>query len=59
MNILSILLGSCLMGIGVMGIVSNWWAVLDFIKVVIPLAVLIFGVLSISTGLLSRKETSK
>ena len=56
---LSIILGLCLLCLGVFGIVSNWWAVLDFVKVVIPVGVFVFGVLSILAGLSSLKESSK
>jgi len=56
---LSIILGLCLLCLGVFGIVSNWWAVLDFVRVVIPVGVFVFGVLSILAGLSSLKESSK
>jgi len=56
---LHIILGLCFLGIGIFGIVSNWWAVLDFIRVVIPVGVLVFGVVSILAGLSSLKESSK
>jgi len=56
---LSIILGLCLLCLGVFGIVSNWWAVLDFVKVVIPVGVFVFGVLSLLAGLSSLKESSK
>ena len=56
---LSIILGLCFLCLGIFGIVSNWWAVLDFVRVVIPVGVFVFGVLSILAGLSSLKESSK
>ena len=56
---LHIILGLCFLCVGIFGIVSNWWAVLDFIRVVIPVGVLVFGVVSILAGLSSLKESSK
>jgi len=56
---LSIILGLCLLCLGIFGIVTNWWAVLDFIRVVIPVGVLVFGVVSILAGLSNLKESSK
>jgi len=38
---------------------SNWWAVLDFVRVVIPVGILVFGVLSILAGLSGLKKSSK
>lgn len=56
---LHIILGLCFLCVGIFGIVSNWWAVLDFIRVVIPVGVLVFGVVSILAGLSSLKESLK
>jgi len=56
---LHIILGLCFLCVGIFGIVSNWWAVLDFIRVVIPVGVFVFGVVSILAGLSSLKESSK
>jgi len=56
---LHIILGLCFLFIGIFGIVGNWWAVLDFIRVVIPVGILVFGVVSILAGLSSLKESSK
>jgi len=56
---LHIILGLCLLCLGIFGIASNWWAVLDFVRVVIPVGVLVFGVISILAGLSSLKESSK
>jgi hypothetical protein len=55
---LNIIVGLCLLCLGIFGIVSNWWAVLDFVRVVIPVGVFIFGVLSILAGLGSLKKSS-
>jgi len=54
-----IIFGLCLLCLGIFGIVRNWWAVVDFVRVVIPVAVVIFGVLSILAGLSGRRERSK
>ena len=56
---LHIIFGLCLLCLGTIGIVSNWWAVLDFVGVVIPVGVLFFGVLSLMAGLNGLKKSSK
>ncbi|MBW1675551.1 MAG: hypothetical protein JRF30_03270 [Deltaproteobacteria bacterium] len=56
---LNIIFGLCLLCAGIFGIMRNWWAVVDFVRVVIPVAVVIFGVLSILAGLSGRRERSK
>ena len=55
----NIIFGLCLLCFGIIAILTNWWAVLDFVKVIIPLGILVFGVLSILTGISSVKESSK
>ncbi|MBF0102172.1 MAG: hypothetical protein HQK77_14815 [Desulfobacterales bacterium] len=50
MNLLHILFGLCLISSGVYGIVSNWWAVADFVGVVVPLLLIVFGVVSVLAG---------
>lgn len=56
---LHIIFGLCMLCFGIIVILSNWWAVIDFVKVIIPLVVLVFGVLSILTGISSMKKSSK
>jgi hypothetical protein len=56
MTIINIILGLCLICLGVAGIVTNWWAVADFFNVVIPLILVIFGVVSTLAGLSSIKQ---
>jgi len=56
MTIINIILGLCLISIGVAGIVTNWWAVADLFNVVIPLILIIFGVASTLAGLSSIRE---
>jgi len=51
MSFLHILLGICLLSLGIAGIASNWWAVLDFVSVVIPIIMVFFGVISILAGI--------
>jgi uncharacterized membrane protein HdeD (DUF308 family) len=53
---LNIIFGICLLCLGVYGVTSNWWAVVDFVSTVIPLMLLIFGVFSILAGLNQRKQ---
>ena len=55
---LNIIVGLCLLCMGIVGVVINWWAVVDFVRVVIPLALLIFGVLSVVAGV-SIRGTAK
>lgn len=56
---LHIILGLCFLCLGIFGIVINWWAVIDFIGVIIPVGIFVFGVVSILAGLSSLKESSK
>jgi len=56
---LHIILGLCFLCLGIFGIASNWWAVIDFIRVVIPVGIFVFGVVSILAGLSNLKESSK
>ena len=56
---LNIIIGLCLLCLGICGIANSWWAVIDFVNVVIPTALVIFGILSILAGLKSRKQPSK
>jgi len=51
MTLIHILLGICLLSLGIAGIASNWWAVLDFVSVVIPMIMLFIGVISILAGI--------
>ncbi|CAN2041298.1 MamI-2 [Candidatus Magnetomoraceae bacterium gMMP-15] len=56
MPLMHILLGVCLLSMGVAGITNNWWAVVDFVSVIIPLLMIYFGVISLLAGLSARKE---
>jgi hypothetical protein len=56
MTIVHILLGICLLSLGIAGIASNWWAVMDFVSVIIPLIMIFVGTLSLLTGLNQRKK---
>jgi len=51
MTIIHMLLGICLLSLGIAGIASNWWAVMDFVSVIIPLIMIFVGTLSLLTGL--------
>jgi hypothetical protein len=52
---INVVIGLCLLALGVSGIAPNWWAVVDFVGVLIPLALLVVGVLSILAGLNSQR----
>jgi hypothetical protein len=52
---INVVIGLCLLALGVSGIATNWWAVVDFVGVLIPLALLVVGVLSILAGLNSQR----
>lgn len=54
---LNIIVGLCLLCFGIFGIITNWWAVFDFVKVVVPVGIVIFGVLSILAGISSVKKS--
>ncbi|KPA09340.1 membrane protein [Candidatus Magnetomorum sp. HK-1] len=56
MTIIHIILGICLLSLGIAGIASNWWAVLDFVSVIIPLIMLFIGVISILAGINATKN---
>jgi hypothetical protein len=51
---LNIILGVCLLCLGIYGVVANWWAVVDLIGVVIPVVLVVIGVLSIVSGVGAR-----
>jgi len=51
MTIVHLLLGICLLSLGIAGIASNWWAVMDFVSVVIPLIMIFVGTLSVLAGM--------
>jgi hypothetical protein len=56
MTIIHMLLGICLLSLGIAGIASNWWAVMDFVSVIIPLIMIFVGTLSLLTGLNQVKK---
>jgi len=55
---LSIIIGLCLLCFGIIGITRNWWAVLDFVRIVIPVGLLVLGVISVLAGLSDLKKPS-
>jgi len=55
MTLLHLILGICLLSLGIAGIAHNWWAVMDFVGVVIPILMLFVGVISIIAGINTRK----
>ena len=52
---INIIIGLCLLALGISGIATNWWAVIDFVGVLIPLALVTVGVVSILAGLNSQR----
>jgi hypothetical protein len=52
---INIIIGLCLLALGISGIATNWWAVVDFVGVLIPLALVTVGVVSILAGLNSHR----
>ena len=52
---INIVIGLCLLALGISGIAANWWAVVDFVGVLIPLALVAVGVISILAGLNSQR----
>jgi uncharacterized membrane protein YkgB len=56
MTIIHMVLGICLLSLGIAGIASNWWAVMDFVSVIIPLIMILVGTLSFLTGLNQFKQ---
>jgi uncharacterized membrane protein HdeD (DUF308 family) len=55
-TMLNIILGLCMLCLGILGVVWNWWAVVDLVTVVIPLLLVIRGVLSILAGLSPKDQ---
>jgi len=55
MTIVHLLLGICLLSLGIAAIASNWWAVMDFVSVIIPLIMIFVGTLSVMAGINQRK----
>ena len=53
----NIFIGLCLLSLGIIGVVSSWWAVVDFVIVFIPVLLVVVGVISILGGLESRRGT--
>jgi len=53
---LNIVLGVCLLCIGIIGLARNWWAVLDFVGVIVPVLLVVIGVLTVLAGLTSWKK---
>jgi len=55
-TLVHITMGICLLSLGIAGIASNWWAVLDFVSVIIPLIMVFIGVISVLAGLNARNK---
>ena len=51
---LNLVLGICLLCLGIYGVVSNWWAVVDLISVVIPVVLVFIGILAIVAGVSAK-----
>jgi len=56
---LNIIVGLCLLCLGISGVVLNWWAVVDFIRVIFPVALIIIGVLSMTAGIGKRRPARR
>ena len=52
----NIIIGLCLLCLGIFGVVANWWAVIDLIGVVVPVVLVFVGLLSILAGASGRKR---
>ena len=48
---LNIFFGLCLLCLGISGIITNWWSVVDFVVVMVPILLVVFGSLSVMAGL--------
>ena len=47
---INIVIGLCLLCLGIAGVLTNWWAVVDFTVVVIPALLLVVGIFWILAG---------
>ena len=56
---LNIFFGICLLCLGICGIITNWWAVVDFITVMVPMLLVVIGALSIMAGLSRLSERAR
>ena len=54
---LNIILGICLLCLGILGLVRNWWAVVDFVGVLVPLILVVIGALTAVAGLSTWKNS--
>jgi hypothetical protein len=48
---ISVVVGLCLLALGVAGVAQNWWAVVDFVRAVLPVALIIMGTISMVAGI--------
>jgi uncharacterized membrane protein len=51
----NIVLGLCLICLGIVGITRNWWAVIDLVNVLLPVAFFLVGIIALAAGLSYRK----
>ena len=56
MTLSQIILGICLLSLGIYGILENWWLVVDFAGVIIPSSLIIFGAIAVFSGINAIKE---
>jgi hypothetical protein len=52
----NIIFGLCLICLGLVGITQHWWAVIDFVNVLLPVALFLFGVVALMAGIGWRKN---
>ena len=53
---INIVFGICLVSLGICGIITNWWAVLDFMMVIVPVLLVVIGGFSVMAGLSRLNE---
>jgi len=52
----NIIFGLCLICLGLVGITQHWWAVIDFVNVLLTVALFLFGVVALMAGIGWRKN---
>jgi hypothetical protein len=53
---LHIIVGLGLLSLGIVGVMNNWYAVVDFVRVLVPAALVLMGTLSVVAGVSARVQ---
>ena len=56
---LHLIIGTTAIVLGVLGIARNWYMFIDMLSVLIPIALIVFGVVALLAGVRSFKKKGK